>query len=155
MRIAGTLLVSLLLLAGLGSCGAPQRPDAGPGPLALELFELTDIDGIAETELARRFETDPGMQTRAELLDALSGLSLVSSTELAAVQPLGQREAFVDVVARIEGGGQAHYTVRLRADTPEDWRVTWFQGPGVEWPASRRRRNEGLTSSMPPRPRGR
>ena len=64
------------------------------------------------------------------------------------VQPVDE-DAYADIVAEMEGGSEARFSVRLRPVDSESWRVIWFQGPGVEWPPPTRRNGDSLSTSMP------
>jgi len=151
MRVACLLVPTSILLIAVASCAAPPRVGHGPGETALALFDLAQADEPTETELEILFEADRDLEARAALLDALSGLPPVASVEVVAIQPTGELDAFTDLVGQLDGGGEARFSVRLRAGEPDSWKVVWFQGPGVEWPPRARRRGDSLTSSMPPR----
>ena len=141
----------MLLVVTCTACGWNADGEPGPAAAALELFELArEVDSQAE-RLETTFDALPPADDRAALLDALELLGAVDVLRVVDVQlAAGPQDAFVDLDASLPGGGLAHYTVRLRASEVQGWRVTWFQGPGVEWPGSERRRSDGLSSSAPP-----
>ncbi len=141
----------LAVVVALASCGRAE--DHGPGAVATRLFELALIDEPTDEQLRRAFDPLPPAEQRAALLDALSMLANVASLRVVDVdRPAGPDDAFADLAAVLPGGGSAHFTVRLtkRAEGPDPWRVTWFQGPGVEWPAAGAGRGNGLSTSAPP-----
>ena len=142
--------VSVLLIIAVCSC-AEDGPDKQAGAAALDQFELAHVDEPTDDVLRERFHPAPGADGRAALLDALG--TLVAATELQVVeilQPEGPGDAFVDLTARLPGDAVARYNVRLHVVQPGSWRVSWFQGPGVEWPPRRAGRGAGLSSSAPP-----
>lgn len=146
-RRAGGIPAVFLLLAALG-CGGDAAPEHPAARVALDVFELARLDEPSEEQLGL-FEADTSLAARAALLDALDGLALSTAPRLLAVQEAGGDEAFVDFAAALDGGGEALFTVRVRSTGPDSWRVTWFQGPGVEWP-ERSTAGDGLSSSNPP-----
>ena len=141
----------LVVVVALASCGWGEKHD--PGSVAMRLFELALIDEPTDEQLLRAFDPLPPAEERAALLDALSTLVDATSVRIVDVdQPAGPDDAFADLAALLPGGGSAHFTVRLRkrSEGPDPWRVTWFQGPGVEWPAAGSGRGSGLSTSAPP-----
>lgn len=139
-------LALLALALTLTACGTAEDPAA----VSLRLFELARIDEPSDEQLGTTFDPALAADGRAALLDALSTLAHLSSPQVVDLhQPAGPDDAFADLVAELHGGGTAHFTVRLRrgGDETDPWRVTWFQGPGVEWPATRSKRGAGLTTS--------
>ena len=141
----------LVVLVALASCGPGEDHD--PGAVAMRLFELALIDEPTDDQLRRAFDPLPPTEQRAALLDALSTLAHVASLRIVDVdQPADPDDAFADLAALLPGGGSARFTVRLRKcmEEPDPWRVTWFQGPGVEWPATGSGRGNGLSTSARP-----
>ena len=141
----------LVVVVALAFCGRGEDHD--PGAVAMRLFELALIDEPTDEQLRRAFDPLPPAAQRAALLDALSTMADVASLRIVNVdRPAGPDDAFADLVALLPGGGSAHFTVRLRKrrEGPDPWRVTWFQGPGVEWPAAGSGRGNGLSTSAPP-----
>jgi len=150
-RRAGAGLAALLLVAGCAACGRGADGETGPAAAALALFTLSRGADPQGQMLETTFDAPPPADDRAALLDALELLAAVEEPRVVDVQtPAGPQDAFVDLDAALPGGGLAHYTVRLRASAEDSWRVSWFQGPGVEWPPPRRMRGDGLSSSAPP-----
>jgi hypothetical protein len=150
VRRAGALVV---LLASLAACGGPddERGVDDPGLAALRLFELARIDEPTDDQLRVALDPVPVEDGRAALLDALAALTLAEDLYIVeVVQPAGPEDAFVDLAAELPGGGVAHFNVRLRWVEPGSWRVSWFRGPGVEWPPSPAGPGQGLSSSAPP-----
>ncbi len=142
----------LVVVVALASCGRGE--DSDPGAVAMRLFELARIDEPTDEQLRRAFDPLPPAEQRAALLDALSTLVDVASLRIVDVdQPAGPDDAFADLAGLLPGGGSAHFTVRLRKRTegPDPWRITWFQGPGIEWPAAGSERGNGLSTSAPPK----
>jgi hypothetical protein len=133
--LAAAAAVGLVLLSCARPATVPDTP-ATAEDAALELFRMAAEPDVAEERLERLFAPESDLQRRARLRDA---------------QTLdGPGRAVVDLRAQLSGGGEALYSVRVEQDETEHWTVTWFQGPGVEWPASRSRRDEGLSTSAPP-----
>ena len=63
------------------------------------------------------------------------------------------RRAVVDLSMELPGeaAGWSRFSVQLEGGgDPPVWHVTWFQGPGIEWPPSAAVRGESLTTSAPP-----
>lgn len=150
VRRAGGVLV---LLATFAACGGPdgERHGDDPGGAALRLFELARIDEPTDDQLRGALDQLPHPDRRGVLLDALAALAPVEDPRVVeVVQPAGPEDAFVDLAAGLPGGGIAHFNVRLRSVEPGSWRVSWFRGPGVEWPPSRAGQGQGLSSSAPP-----
>jgi hypothetical protein len=147
---AGALLAVLATLAACGGRGDERGAD-DPGLAALRLFELARIDEPTDDELRETMVRVPGEGGRATLLDALAALTAEEDPQIVeVVQPESPEDAFVDLAAGLPGGGVAHFNVRLRSVEPGSWRVSWFRGPGVEWPPSPALRGQGLSSSAPP-----
>jgi len=141
----------MLLVVSCAACGRTADGESGPAAAALELFELARGADPQGELLESTFDAPPAADDRAALLDALELLATVETPRVVDVQtPAGPQDAFVDLDVTLPGGGQARYTVRLRAFSVDSWRVSWFQGPGVEWPPPRRVRGDGLSSSAPP-----
>jgi hypothetical protein len=141
-------LLAVLLLGGCG--GATELEEAAPAATARELFALAATDTRQDDRLHELFDLRLVDGDRAGLLDALDELGSVSPAADVAITPLsGPSEVVVDLTAELPGGGSASYSVQLREDTDASWRITWFLGPGVEWPASSRK-GEGLTVSPDP-----
>jgi hypothetical protein len=150
-RHAAAFLFVICLAGSLAACRATPDPDAGPSRAALRLFELARVEDPTDEQLGRLVDPVPRDGALASFLDALSGLGTAADPEVIAVsRPEGPEDAFVDLAAELPGGGSARFSVRLRASGAETWRVSWFQGPGVEWPTSRAGRDQGLSTSAPP-----
>jgi hypothetical protein len=143
----------LALLATLAACGGPddRRGKDDPGLAALRLFELARVEEPTDPQLRGALDRVPGENGRAALLDALAGLTPAEDPRvIEVVQPAGPEDAFVDLAAGLPGGGIAHFNLRLRLVAPGSWRVSWFRGPGVEWPPAVAGAGQGLSSSAPP-----
>ena len=141
----------LVVVVALAACG--RGTDHDPGAVAMRLFELSLIDEPTDEQLGRAFDPLPPVDQRAALLDSLSTLADVLSLRIVDVDlPAGPDDAFADLAGLLPGGGSARFTVRLRKRTegPDPWRVTWFQGPGVEWSVAESGRGDGLSTSAPP-----
>jgi hypothetical protein len=140
------------LALALAACVAPPEDGAGDqGEAALRLFELARIDEPTDEQLQAVLAEVPAADSRAQLLDALAALAGTSEARVLAVnRPAGPDDAFVDLTARLADGGEARFGVRIAAIEPNSWRVRWFHGPDVDWPASRRPRGDALSTSAPP-----
>jgi len=148
--LAAAAAVGLVLLSCARPATVPDTP-ATAEDAALELFRMAAEPDVAEERLERLFAPETDLQRRARLRDALEVLALPEMPTVLGSQTLdGPGRAVVDLRAQLSGGGEALYSVRVEQDEREHWTVTWFQGPGVEWPASRSRRDEGLSTSAPP-----
>jgi len=145
--------LALVLLAGCATATRAPEPPATPERAALELFRIAAEPDATEERLERLFAPETNLARRAELRDALAALVLPEPPAVVDTQALdGPRRVVVDLRAELAGGGEALYSVRVEQDPAEHWTVTWFQGPGVEWPASPGRRDEGRSTSAPPGP---
>jgi hypothetical protein len=139
------------LALAVAACITPDDGSSEQGDAALRLFELARIDEPTDEQLQAVIAEVPAADRRAQLLDALAALAETSEPRvLEVVQPAGPDDAFVDLTARLAGGGEARFSVRVAAVEPSSWRVHWFHGPDVDWPASRRPRGEALSPSAPP-----
>jgi hypothetical protein len=143
-----------LTLAGLlaASCGSPTLDRDDPGSVALSLFELSHRE-LHQAELEALFEHEALAEQSVSLRDALGRLPPSAEPRLLRTDPSPDgQEVYADLALELPGGGQAAYTVELRAAVDGGWRIAWFQGPGVEWPPSGGS-DPGLTTSAPPHPR--
>lgn len=142
----------LLLIATLVACAVVDDPGE-PAATALRLFELADLDEPSTEQLDATFDLEGDEEARAVLLDALEGLPPREELRVVEItRAAGPDDAFVDLEARLPGGGEARFSVRLRAVEPGSWRVRWFGGPGTEWPPTRGSNRDGLSTSAPPDP---
>ncbi len=143
---------TLLALALIGSvaCGSsePSGWSAEAAAAALALFDVADDPDAAEDRFLEMFAGKRDAGGRAELFDSLSALPEASNLRVIGVELLeGLDRAVVDLEGDLAGGGTARFSVQLSGTETQAWRITWFVGPGVEWPRSRRRRDQGLSSS--------
>ncbi|NIM00309.1 MAG: hypothetical protein GTN89_05235 [Acidobacteria bacterium] len=146
------LAAALLVLPGCGGEPDPYAPPATREDTVLAMFALTRVNHEAEPQsLERLFGTITDEQQRAALLDAIDALAPADEIEIVETYPMDDlvRESF-DLVGRLPGGGVARFSVQIDTST-EPGRIVWFSGPGVEWPA-RKRRGPGLSTSAPPTP---
>lgn len=146
------VLLALLGVAATVSCGGRPPDMNDPGVVALQLFALA-ADAPEQEQLESLFDPDPLSSQVVSLLEALDMLADSAPPDLLRVETApGADEAFVDLTVELSGGGRAGYSVKLRRLESDDWRISWFQGPGVEWPRLGRR-GAGLTTSAPPESR--
>ncbi len=147
--------LSLAAFAGLwlalatAGCGAAAPEPSEPERLALELFRtaahpekerLDVLFGPASDEAAG-----------AVRADSVERLLPAREPRVVGMQELdGPDQIVIDIEAGLEGGGSGLWSVQVET-ADGSWRISWFQGPGVEWPPSRPRRDEGLSSSPPAR----
>ena len=138
-------LTTLLLLAGASGCGPDAPEPTGPERVVLELFALSADPG--EDDLLRLFGPESDGRRRAVLADSVELLRPAREPRIVGLEEIeGPRRVVIDVEAGLDGGGAGLWSVQV--DTVADgWRVTWFQGPGVEWPPARQRRDDGLSTS--------
>ena len=143
----------LLLLAGATACEDEGRTPRSPGAAALELFRLARQTEPDAERVDRLFGPPADAGRRAALHDALELLADVSEPRVLTALALedGGRRVAVDLEAGLPGSGSARFSVVVEHVATE-WRVTWFQGPGVGWPPAPRRRDAGLSTSPPPEP---
>jgi hypothetical protein len=144
---AATLLACA---AGCG-CGRAVPEESAPVAAARQLFELAR-QPERDDRLEPMFDPESLKRERAGLLDALDALALAAPTGRVVAEPSAPDEFQVAVEAGLPGGGVAHYVVQLRTDPASGFRITWFAGPGVEWPRAARSTGDGLTISAPPGP---
>ncbi len=143
--------MACLALAAL-SLGCPSRTPiapAGPEQVAISVFELArdeELDGPAAESLFGEGISDSRL---AGLLDSVAALARFEHPEIQGIQAIGGDAGIVDVTATTPGGGTAAFSFQVEGNETEGFRVTWFAGPGIEWPPSRRRRGDGLSSSPP------
>jgi len=150
MRSRSRLLAGGLALA-VTACVTPDDGGSDQGDAALRLFDLARIEEPTDEQLHSVLAEVPAADGRAQLLDALAALADASDPRIVEiVQPAGPGDAFVDLTARLADGGEARFGVRVAAVEADTWRVRWFQGPDVDWPASRRPRGDALSTSAPP-----
>jgi len=146
------LLLTLALAAGLFGC--PQRqppPEPESARVARELFVVARTELPDEDRIDRLFDIDREDRRRAALYDALEQLARSGEPEVLRIEPLGASDhVVVDLVSRLPGGGEASFSVELHSNDDERWIVGWFDGPGIEWPPPRRRRDQGLSTSPAP-----
>jgi hypothetical protein len=152
MRRQYITLAAAVILLMLSSCGEeePSGP-AGPEQTALRLFELAREQQPADDLIAALFEPGLGERNRAALLESLSAFSAPTAVQAVGSERLeGLERVVVDLSAELPAGGMASYSVQLEQAEQGEWKITWFQGPGLEWPRRERPRGEGLTTSAPP-----
>jgi hypothetical protein len=151
-RFGAVFAAALPFLLLLPGC-APSEPEpTGPEAVALALFSLADLEEPSSDDLSRCFHPPEDDEQRAALLDALETLSRVDEVSVQRTEPLETLDRVaVELTAPLAGGGQAHFSVQLDGTDDGAWVVRWFRGPGVEWPAHRRPRGDGLSVSSPPR----
>ena len=151
-EVAARRALTLLLLLTITGCGGSESdPEAGPRGAAVRLFELAGGDDATDEQLRALFDVERLEDRRAELLDALARVAGAGRAGNAFVEPMsGPDEVMVDLEVELAGGGAANYRVQLSRTEAGDWRITWFGGPGVEWPGSAGPRDQGLTVSSAP-----
>ncbi len=147
-RASAWAFVALTALSLACSSRAPTAP-ASPDQAATSVFELArdeELDGPAAESL---FGTEIPETRLASLLDSVAALAHFGLPELGGIQKIGADVSVVDLTASTPGGGTAAFSFQVEGNPTEGFRVTWFAGPGIEWPPPRRTRGEGLSSSPP------
>jgi hypothetical protein len=149
---AQRLALATLLLLSLAAGCKPAQPEAVTAEGgALLLFATAKESEISEEQLHQLFGEVGDAGARAVLLDALQELSVAGDPQVVDLQELAALDrTVVDLEATLSGGGVASYSVQLQPTPAGLFRVTWFAGPGVEWPPPPRRRGQGMSSSHPP-----
>jgi hypothetical protein len=147
-----SLALAISLIAAIAACDRPEIPQpGGPGAAALDLFELAGSDAPSEERLGKLFGADLDEHQRAALLEGLAGLATASAPVVIRTESLsGLDRVAVDLSAATPAGGTADFSVQLQQTASGEWKIRWFQGPGVEWPRLGRPRGEGLTTSALP-----
>ena len=146
-------LATVVLLVAATACQDQGQAPSNPEQAARELFRLARQNEPDPDEVDRLFGPAVDARRRAALHDALELLRDASEPRVLDTLALedGERRVIVDLTADLRGDGSARFSV-LVEHVAAEWRVTWFQGPGVGWPPERRRRDEGLSTSPPPGP---
>jgi len=146
--VSAAILAVLILTA----CGEEEpATQAGPEQTALRLFELAQDKQPPEELISELFGPGLDDRERAALLDALSALAGPSAPEAAGSERLeGLDRVAVDIAAALPAGGEARYSVQLEQTAQGEWKILWFQGPGLAWPSKARPRGDGLTTSSGP-----
>jgi hypothetical protein len=141
-----------LVLMMLTSCGEREPADSGgPGQTALQLFELARSEQPSDDMIVTLFGAGLDERQRTALLEALSDLPIPLTVEPVGIEALQELDrVVVDLTAGLPAGGLAHYSLQLEPAAQGEWRILWFQGPGVEWPRRERPGGEGLTTSALP-----
>jgi len=151
LRPAACLSLAIAALFGMACREAPEPVPEGAAGAALQMFEMAASGEPPQDRLDSLFDPEMGDRNRAALLDALIIVGTTPQAKVESVESLeGLGRSVVELTADLPGGGQAGYAVHVEPLASGSWRVRWFRGPGVEWPASGRRQNEGLTTSAPP-----
>ena len=144
------LLLGSLALAALTGCSGPaeEAEPLEPRPpeeaAALALFEMAALLDADEEKLRSTVREDLIESDRTALLDAISRLQGESLPSVQGVETMiPDDRQMITLEAELADGGLAEFRV-----AEEQWRVVWFSGPGIEWPAPRIR-GDGLSSSSP------
>lgn len=152
-RLAGSVILALALIL----CGCSDKKPAGaptgggPEETGAGLFALARQREPERETLERLFEDLRDEQRLAALYDALSALRDATDPVPLRVEHLdGLGRAVVDFSADLPGGGAAEFSVQLEQAGEGRWKITWFQGPGVEWPPRPGPRGAGLSTSPVP-----
>ncbi len=141
-------VVALTALSLACSSREPTDP-AGPGQIATSVFELARDDGLDGPAAESLFGTEIPDGQLPWLLDSVAALAHFGPPEVEGIQEIAADVSMVDLRASTPGGGTATFSFQVEGNPTEGFRVTWFAGPGIEWPPPRRRRGEGLSSSPP------
>ena len=151
----------MLLLPGVAEgCRRAQAPVAFPPSTqtdargaALAVLQAAQAGHTSPAELQPLVGTDLPREKRVSLRDALEVLRDTSAARpLGEDSPAGPDKTAVDLEVSLPGGGTATYTVQAARQPDGTWRVVSLHGPGVAWPPASVPKDEGLTTSAPPRP---
>ena len=145
-----TAALATLALAGCKE-SVPVAVDSSPETAALALLDAQTEDDHVAAPWDQLFDGSAADDSKVALLEAIDAIPTIESAQVTHVDldPEGL-EAYVDLEASLPGGGMATFSARLRAESEARWRVTWFQGPDLEWPIHRAK-GDGLSQSAPPR----
>ncbi|ANM29490.1 hypothetical protein ABI59_07670 [Acidobacteria bacterium Mor1] len=152
-RFPARVLLVVLALAALVGCSDPaEDPDpaesrAPEEAAALALFEMAELLDADEEKLRNTVREDLIESDRTALLDAIARLRGESPPRIQGVEPMiPDDRQMITLEADLPDEGLAVFRVLAERDAEDHWKVVWFSGPGIEWPAPRIR-GEGLSSS--------
>jgi len=155
MRPISQKVATLGIVAALCAACAPDPPARELDPrhaTALRLLELARQADPPPEELLGLVTGQPDDLELAALYDALTALAAIAGDtepELLRIEELaGLDRCAVDLRSALPGDGSADFSIQLES-TGEGWKVSWFEGPGFDWPSRRPPRGEGLTTSDP------
>lgn len=152
-RLVAAFLGVCLLLSGCGSCRTGEDPDplAGAADAATALFALASSADDDPAGLAAVVREDLAAAHRVSLLESLDALGGIEDVRVISVEPLGSPDTVtLDLEGTLQGDAVATFTAQTVRLADGTWRVTWFSGPGLEWPRGRGTGNGSLTTSTPP-----
>ena len=150
MRAAGQLIRRawpLAILAGLLACTPAPEPLDEPSSTAIEIFTLARDGDPDDAKVAELFDAESNGMWRARLHDALAELARVDEPAIEHTETLeGLGRRVIDLVGRLPGEGEAHYSVQVERRDDDVWKVISFFGPGVSWPPRRTGKGSGLST---------
>ncbi len=149
LALVGPALVGLALLAACSPADSPgQTPDREPEErAALALFTLAGQLDIDEPLLQSTVREDLIERDRTALLDALGELHGDTAPQITGIEAMIPDDRRMVLLERpLADEGLAAFRVLTERQADDAWRVVWFAGPGIEWPAPSLS-GEGLSSS--------
>lgn len=161
----------VLAIGAIGATGCGSRPGAGDGAGAQAGGPPATPEAAARALFALAAEPDdaalaalfaePGAAAdaagRVDLLEALDRLPRAAgeAVAIAGTEPLETAgRVAVDVDVAVADGAVSRYSVQVEPAEAGVWRVVWFQGPDLGWPAFRAPRGTGTSVSAGPASEG-
>jgi hypothetical protein len=139
------------------ACAAPLQEEPAPGNRTAAdsvrgVLWAAGQPEVSTVDLATWVRPDLLDADPAAALDTMAALARLENWQVGEETPLPElRRSVLDVEAQVGGGGSAGLSFQLERLEDDTWRVVSILGPEIEWPSRPRRRDEGLSSSSPPR----
>ncbi len=153
-------MLALVALAMIPWNGCGKRSEGSvaqvtdPREAALVLLQAAQTGRTSRQDLAG-VTGELTFEGWADLADALRPLRATTRARILSVEELGAGKTAVDLEVALPGEGNARYRVHAAGEADGTWRIVSLDGPGVAWPRPSASRDDGLSTSAPPRPAGR